>query len=68
MRTEITTNFTPRVKPITQITVNRVNLQYLLQESLWKLLLENGKWALLLESSINNDFQAAPRVNATTWN
>ena len=55
-RTPITTSFTPRTKPTSSFETNRSKIDYLIQESLWKLLLESWDWALLLESAINTNF------------
>jgi len=62
MRTPITTTFTPRTKPTTVFEISRAWIDYLLQESLGKLLLESWDWALLLEESINTKWQD-PRYN-----
>jgi len=69
-RTPITTVITWRTKPTTNFVVSRSKLDYLIQESLWKLLLESWDWALLLESAINTSYNT-PRyalyVEDLTW-
>lgn len=52
---------------ITTTWSSRTLKDYLLQESLWKLLLEDGSWALLLESSINTLYNTRD-VITTNWN
>ncbi len=53
----------PRTKPTTTYTT-RSKLDYLLQESLGRLLLEDWSWAILLERSTNTLY--SNRVVPTT--
>lgn len=69
-RIKPTTIITPRVKPTTTIQINRSKIDYLLQESLGRLLLENWEWALLLESAINTSFNSEryfPYLQTSDW-
>ena len=60
-RTPISNTFTEITPPSTSWETDR-GLKYLIQESLWKLLLESWDWALLLERSINTIFET-PRYS-----
>ena len=55
----------PRTPPTTDWNT-RTKLDYLVQEALWKLLLESWDWAILLERSINTlwEWRTTP---TTTW-
>lgn len=61
MRPTIITSMTGRT-PITTNMTGRSQIDYLIQESLWKILLESWDWAILLERSINNFWEGRTPV------